>query len=289
MSSLEDIQIMIDKMDPIPLVMDHEHNEAEIFSKEFEEQLKYDFEQINKEYNEVFEMKNKCINFMKGLLQDFAMVDETVKYRKQLNSQYFMQFLSNLPEILSVKKIAKVNYTVYSFEYIDNLIDYYNLEHLYSKECALNTLNMSEQTKKNFYKRIGDYMDRYIIKKKVFVIENPIDLYIELDMTNNEIIIGYCKSSEMHEKMREKMLYVDVDVKIYVSDINITYTILHMIWFKNVINMQIIEQILLYYANNTEYQNGKIFTKKQVHYLVCNFTNIIKYIRQMKEMRYKIT
>jgi hypothetical protein len=148
---------------------------------------------------------------------------------------------------------------------------------------------MSEQTKKNFYKRIAEYLDRYIIKKKIFVIEHPVNLCIELDMTNNEIMLYNCKSNEMHEKMREKMLYIDVKFSNYLSDINITYILLHIILFKNVINLQIIEEILWYYANNNEYQNEKIFTKTQIHYLVCNFTTIIKYIKRMKEIRYRNT
>jgi len=288
MSSFEDIEVSIANMDPIPLEPGVKFDKSieqksRIINEEFEKQLKCDIDEIQKEYEVDVKIHQMC----NDINHDFALIDQQIKYRNELKLQYIKQFFDNLPEFISVKQLAKIYYTVYTYEYIDNLIEYDNILRMYHKECEINRLHMSEQTKRNFQKRVEEYLDRCKIKKKILVLESPVDLCIELDMTNNEISLYYYKSYEMHNKMMLQMQYIDVNVKNYVSNIHITYSLIHIIWFKNMTTLDIIEQTIDFYSSNTEYQDGKKFEKKHIQWLINNFSIIIKQLKQIY-IRYKL-
>jgi hypothetical protein len=252
---------------------------TEIINEEFELQLACDIDKIQN--------KLEIQQIYDSLLEDFELIDKKLKNKNDIKLEYLKKIYSNLPELLSVKDIAKVYYTIYTFEYIDDFNRYGNVFEMYNKECYLNTLNMSEQTRSNFNKRISEYLDKYKIKKKIFVLESPVDLCFELDMTNNEVSVYHYKSNDMHKNMMILMQYIEVNVKNYVSEINITYSLLHVIWFKKMKTLDIIEEIIAFYTSNPAYQEGKIFAKKHIQILINNFSAIIKQLKHMP-IKYKL-
>jgi len=271
MTSFEDIEKMIDDMEPIPL-KEYLVDDYGTFDEDFETDLKYDILEIQKENDD-------------ELLNDFEAIEQEQNNIHKNN--IFKDFITNLPEIISVNQISEVNYTVYSYDYIDNLIEYYNILKIYSKEFDKkfdsNGLNMSKQTKRNFLRRMDEYLDKYKIKKKIILLESPVDICIELDLTNNEIYIYHYKSDDINKNIMIYMTYVNIDVQKYVSDINITYELLNIIYFKKIVNLKnlhIIEEIIKYFSNSHDYYENKKFTKNELYFIYCNFKNIINAIKQ---------
>ena len=270
MTSFEDIEKMIDAMEPIPL-KEYLVDDYGTFDKDFETDLIYDIQEIQKENDD-------------ALLYEFEVFEQEQEQNDIHKTNTFRDFITNLPEIISVNQISEINYTVYTYEYIDNLIEYYNILKIYSNEFErLNRLKMSEQSKKNFLRRMNEYLDKCKIKKQIIVLESPIDICIELDLTNNEICTYHYKSDDINKNIMIYMTYVNINIQKYVLDINITYTLLHIIYFRkivNCVNLHIIEEIIKYFSNSHDYYENKKFTKKELYLIYCNMKNIINVIKR---------
>jgi hypothetical protein len=253
-------------MEPIP-IKEYVFDGYGTFDEEFEMDLKYDIQEIKKENEDEF-------------VYDFEVINKQQNDIYKKTNQKIIELLRKLPEIISVSEISKVYYTVYTYKYVDNLVEYDNILEIYNKECEINKFNMSEQTKRNYQKRIEEYVERYKITKKIIVLENPVNICIDLDLTNNEICMYDCKSADIHKNIMINMTYVDIDVQKYVSDVNITYSLLYIIYLKKFINLQCIEEFIKYFTNLYDYHQNKKFTKNELHVLYYNIKNIIDIIKK---------
>jgi len=266
MVSIEDIKKIIDAMEPIP-IKEYVFDGYGTFDEEFEIELKYDIQEIKKENED-------------KLVYDFEVINKQQNDIYNNTNQKITELLKKMPEIISVSSISKVYYTIYTYKYVDNLVEYDNILEIYNKECEINSFNMSEKTKRNYQKRIEEYAERYKITKKIIVLENPVNICIDLDLTNNEICMYNYKSADIHKNIMINMTYVDIDVQKYTSDINITYSLLHIIYLKKIINLHIIEEYIKHFANSYDYYQNKKFTKNELHILYYNIKNIIDLIKK---------
>lgn len=281
MADFEDIQKMINSIEPIVLT-NYVIDEHGIFDEEFEKNLKNDIKQIDKEQA----YYDKQQDIYDEILNDIKLIDQKKRDDEAKGKQELLTFIKNLPNYIPVNKIAKVSYTVYSYEYIDNLVEYDNILKMYYKECTVNSLNMSEYARRNYQKRIDEYLETFKIKKQFIIFEKPINICVEVNLTNNEICMYSCNSIDAHKLIMSKIFYIDFDIKYYSLDMNITYGILYNVYYKKFININFIEQILRYFSNpiSSEYYKHKVFTRLEIYYLIYNFHSIINAIKKQNIM-----